>query len=128
MTVYMEILLLLSGFTPREFSKRFGRRVSAYAGYISPFLRSRKNLKVIADAEVNRLVFNGNRAVGVTYFTNFSRGVRSNNFVRARKEVIVSAGIIGSPLLLMRSGIGPKDDLTRAKVNIIFLLKHAKKH
>jgi len=46
------------GFTPVEFSRRFGRRVSSYAGYLKPILNSRPNLKVITKAYVTRLVIN----------------------------------------------------------------------
>ncbi|ODM92762.1 Glucose dehydrogenase [FAD, quinone], partial [Orchesella cincta] len=89
------------GFMPREFSKRFGRRVSAYAGYIRPFLRTRRNLRVIAKSEVRRILGS------------------SKQHSKSRKEIIISAGVIGSPLLLMRSGVGPRDVLDEAQVPIV---------
>ncbi|CAL8128724.1 unnamed protein product [Orchesella dallaii] len=106
-------------FSPREFSKRFGRRVSSYAGYIRPFLGRRRNLRVISSAEVSRVIFEGNKAVGVRYSTNSTGEIRENNYVRVRKDIIVSAGVIGSPLLLLRSGVGPKTDLDEAKVSVV---------
>ncbi|ODM92830.1 Glucose dehydrogenase [FAD, quinone] [Orchesella cincta] len=107
------------GFMPREFSKRFGRRVSAYAGYIRPFLRTRRNLRVIAKSEVRRILFEGNRAVGVRYITNTTEGGQVSNIAKARKEIIISAGVIESPLLLMRSGVGPREVLNEAQIPIV---------
>lgn len=62
---------------------------------------------------MRRIIFEGNRAVGVIY-----RNTESGEEITARvnKEVIVTAGVINSPVILLRSGIGPKDDLTQAKI------------
>lgn len=57
-------------------------------------------------------MFEGTHAVGVVY----SRNGSAPQTVKARKEVIVSAGAIGSAQLLMLSGIGPKQHLTKLKV------------
>ncbi|CAL8117908.1 unnamed protein product [Orchesella dallaii] len=105
-------------FTPVEFAQRRGRRVSSYTGYIKPFIASRTNLRVITNAEVSQIVFEGNRAVGVRYVLNSTRGVNSG-YARAQKEVILSAGVIESPALLMKSGIGPKRVLDAAKIRQI---------
>lgn len=71
--------------------------------------------------EVQRLLFSGNRVVGVESRTS-STGQSSRGFhfveIRARKELILSAGAIESPALLLASGIGWKEDLARANVPI----------
>ena len=67
---------------------------------------SRPNLEVDVRVFVERIVFEGDRAVGVEMVSN---GVRET--VRAEREVIVSAGTYHSPVLLMLSGIGPAEDL-----------------
>lgn len=57
-------------------------------------------------------MFKGNRAIGVEYIRNNTRIQ-----VHAKKEVILSAGAVGSPQLLMVSGVGPKDHLEKLKVS-----------
>jgi choline dehydrogenase-like flavoprotein len=90
-------------------SARGRRRISSATTYLD-HRRSGCSLSVELDAEVERLVVVGDRVTGV----ETSRGP-----VRAEKEVIVSAGAIGSPWLLMRSGIGPADHLRDRGVSVI---------
>ncbi|ODM89672.1 L-sorbose 1-dehydrogenase, partial [Orchesella cincta] len=104
-------------FCPAEYSKRFGRRVSSYTGYLKPVLGLRRNLKVMLNSVVNKIIFNGNQAIGVQLQrSSTSRFSTRNDVVFARKEIIISAGAIESPALLMRSGIGPKGMLENAKI------------
>lgn len=100
-------------FTPLEFAKGFGRRVSSYIGYLRPVLNSRRNIKVITGAVVTRVTLDGDRATGVVYKMH-GRGKEIH--VQARREVIVSAGVVESPAILMRSGIGPRDVLHRNRI------------
>jgi choline dehydrogenase-like flavoprotein len=79
------------------------RRSSTAAGFIRPVL-GRANLTVTMQARTLRVIVEGNRATGVEYVTGDSRDPQ---IVRASREVIVSSGAIGSPKLLMQSGIGP---------------------
>jgi len=82
-----------------------GRRCSVAVGYLKPALK-RPNLEVRTDLFVTRIVLEGGRAVGVE--------VSENGLLRridATSEVIVTAGAIGSPKLLMLSGIGPAGHL-----------------
>jgi choline dehydrogenase len=80
---------------------RLGRfRASAARSYLAPALK-RPNLRVITGAQVNRILLEGRRAVGI----EFKRGGAVEQ-VRAGREVILSAGVIGSPQLLLLSGIG----------------------
>lgn len=82
-----------------------GRRTNAYDAYVRPNL-NRPNLRVLTGAAVDSIVFEGRRAVGV-------RGRRDGEpfDVRTRGEVLVCAGAIASPVILLRSGIGPADQL-----------------
>jgi len=78
-----------------------GERHSAAAAFIHPNL-GRPNLDVRTKAHITRVVLDGRRATGVSYL---QRG--QSHTVRARREVIVSAGAFGTPQILMASGIGP---------------------
>ena len=82
-----------------------GQRWSAVRAYLDP-ARGRKNLEVRKNALVERLLFDGRRAVGVAYRV----GERSRS-VRARRLVALASGAINSPKLLKLSGIGPPDEL-----------------
>ncbi len=88
------------------------RSSSAYA-YLSK-AKSRRNLTIQTGAVVDRVVFEGQRAAGVAYSVG---GVKST--AMARSEIVLSAGTIGSPLILQRSGIGDADELGRLGVNIV---------
>jgi 5-(hydroxymethyl)furfural/furfural oxidase len=80
-------------------------RVSAATGYLSAAVRARPNLRLRTDTQVRRLVLDGRRVVGVSL-----AGAGGEETVTAR-EVIVSAGALNTPILLLRSGIGPWDAL-----------------
>jgi choline dehydrogenase len=88
-----------------QLTQRNGMRCSAADAFLHP-AESRPNLKVTSGVFVERIVFEGDRAVGVELVQN---GVRET--VRAEREVIVSGGTYQSPVLLMLSGIGPAEDL-----------------
>jgi choline dehydrogenase len=82
-----------------------GRRFSVARGYLCPASR-RRNLTILTQAETHRLLFDGMRCMGVEF-------VRDGRLERASavNEVILSAGTIGSPRLLLLSGIGPAEEL-----------------
>ena len=84
---------------------RRGRRVSAADAFLRP-IRSRRALTIACQVRVLRLIIDQGRAVGVEYLAGAER-----RRVRARREVIVSAGAIASPQLLLLSGIGSADEL-----------------
>ncbi|MEX3815908.1 GMC family oxidoreductase [Paraburkholderia sp. BR13439] len=92
---------------------RDGKRCSAAVAYLNP-ARNRKNLTIKTDSRVVRIVVENGRAVGVEHVENGQRKI-----VRAEREVIISAGAIGSPHLLMLSGIGPAEQLRKAGVSVV---------
>ncbi|HEY7398605.1 MAG TPA: GMC family oxidoreductase N-terminal domain-containing protein [Gaiellaceae bacterium] len=88
-----------------QLTQRGGFRCSTADAYLNP-ARERANLEVFSNVFVQRIVFEGDRAVGVEV-------VREGNVetIRAEREVILSAGSYQSPVLLMLSGIGPAEEL-----------------
>lgn len=84
-----------------QVTQREGKRCSAAVAYLHP-ARARANVEVMPDSRAERIVIQNGRASGV----RFRQGGRSRT-VRARKEVILSAGAFQSPQILMLSGIGP---------------------
>ncbi len=93
------------GFGTWQMTVRNGRRCSAAVAYLRPAL-GRRNLKVEVKALTTRIVFEGNRAVGVEYVRN-GRTIAA----RAEREVVLCGGVINSPQLLMLSGIGDPAEL-----------------
>ncbi|MBX9459496.1 MAG: FAD-dependent oxidoreductase [Rhizobium sp.] len=83
-----------------QITTRKGIRASASSAYLRPAMR-RPNLTVLTHAQATRILFEGKRAVGVEY----RRGGKLLT-IRARREVILSAGAVNSPQLLQLSGIG----------------------
>jgi choline dehydrogenase-like flavoprotein len=83
------------------------RRSSAAIAFLHP-VRQRPNLTVQLQARALRVVVERGRAVGVEFVSGSSR---TPQLVRANREVIATSGAIGSPKLLMQSGIGPADHL-----------------
>jgi len=88
-----------------QVTQRDGLRCSCADAYLNP-AKDRPNLEVISGAMATRILFEGDRAVGV----EVSLGGRLEQ-LRAEREVILSAGTYQSPVLLMLSGIGPAADL-----------------
>ena len=93
------------GFGPMDQTVYKGRRVSSSRAYLRP-IEHRPNLTVKTELFVTRIIFKENRAVGIEYRHRNQKGV-----VKAACEIILSAGAINSPRLLMLSGIGNADEL-----------------
>jgi choline dehydrogenase len=102
-----------TGFAPTPVTIHKGRRWSAADAYLKP-ASGRKNLTVITDALAEKVLITDGRATGVAY--RDQAGTRHQ--LTAKREVILSAGAIGSPHLLMLSGIGDPDQLTKAGVPV----------
>jgi choline dehydrogenase len=90
-----------------------GRRCSAAAAYLTPALE-RPNLTVATGARATRVLFEGRRAAGVELKTFWGR-----RRVRAEGEVILAAGTVGSPQLLLLSGVGPADAARRLGLPVV---------
>ncbi|HDR9583333.1 TPA: GMC family oxidoreductase N-terminal domain-containing protein [Burkholderia stabilis] len=93
-----------------------GRRHTAYDAYIAPNLE-RPNLTVWGEVLVERVVIENGRATGVVVQRSRQKDQRTT--LRARRGVILCAGAINSPQLLMLSGIGPAEELARAGVRTL---------
>jgi len=92
---------------------RKGRRSSTAVGYLRPAM-TRRNLTVRTDAAVHRIVIENGCAVGVELIEN-GRPV----LLRAEREVILTAGAIGSPKMLMLSGLGPANELRALDIDVV---------
>ena len=92
-------------------------RYSSAKGYLNP-VKNRKNLKIVTNAHVQKIKFENSKAVSVTYSINGK--IIS---VNANREIILSAGSIGSPHLLQVSGIGEATKLRNFGINVIKELK-----
>ena len=93
---------------------RNGRRHSAAAAYLTKAVRARPNLTVVTNAKARRVLFDGTRARAVEYEAD---GVRKE--ATATREVISCAGAIGTPQLLMLSGVGPAGHLGEHGVGVV---------
>ncbi|MBV9907815.1 MAG: GMC family oxidoreductase N-terminal domain-containing protein [Hyphomicrobiales bacterium] len=96
-----------------EVNQRRGRRWSAATAFLKPILK-RPNLRLETGAHVERILFDGRRAIGLRYSQN---GVSREAW--ANGEVILSAGAIGSPHLLEVSGVGAPDRLGEIGVPVV---------
>ena len=90
-----------------------GRRQSAATAFLTPIL-GRSNLQVVTDVEIDRILFDGNRACAVL-------GRRGNKLVkfRSKGEIILSAGALSSPQILERSGVGPATHLQALGIPVV---------
>jgi choline dehydrogenase len=101
------------GFGRYDFTIKNGKRWSTSFAFLRPALK-RSNLKVVTRARTHKVLVERARAVGVSY--ELHGQMRT---VRARKEVILCAGVVGSPHLLMLSGIGPKEELEQHGIAVL---------
>ncbi|MEX1216390.1 choline dehydrogenase [Saccharospirillum sp.] len=101
------------GFGVMDMTIKQGKRWNTAQAYLRPVL-DRPNLRAETGAMVQRILFDGDTAVGVEYLQN-NKMVR----VKARREVILSGGAINSPQLLMLSGIGDETDLKALGIEVV---------
>lgn len=105
-----------NGFVILQGTVRGGERCSSYRAFIAP-VKNNKNLYIMKHSHAARILFKGNTATGVVVNTKQSDCPVIKLF--AKKEVIVSAGGLGSPKLLQLSGIGRAADLKPFKIKQI---------
>lgn len=96
-----------------QVTQRDGQRCSAAKAYLTT-AKKRKNLTILTDAHAERILFENKKAVGVNLLQK-----KSAKTVRAKREVIVSAGAFQSPQLLMLSGVGPAAHLREHGVDVV---------
>jgi alcohol oxidase len=98
-----------------------GTRSDAAHAYLHPLLQDglHPKLHVVVDTVVHRIIFDGNRAVGLVCTPKAAVASEVPRTIRARKLVILSAGACGTPLILQRSGVGKTDVLARAGVPLV---------
>jgi choline dehydrogenase len=101
------------GFGPADMTVWKGRRWSSANAYLRPAIK-RGNVRLEKGALVDRILFNGKRAIGVQYMQG---GVMHQ--AHASAEVVLAAGAINSPQILQRSGIGPGQTLQKAGVDVL---------
>ncbi|XP_043271044.1 glucose dehydrogenase [FAD, quinone]-like [Venturia canescens] len=103
------------GFGPAQVNLRNGRRVSASKAFLRP-IRYRANLHLSKHSKVTKIIIDpkSKTAVGVEFIKN-----RQRYFVKAKKEVLLSAGTLNSPQLLMLSGVGPRKHLEDLGIGVI---------
>ena len=91
-----------------------GERWSAARGYLHPHMGKRSNLNVQTGVQVERILFEGKRAIGVSYTQSGKQHI-----LHANKEVILCAGAFQSPQLLMVSGVGPAQELQKFGIPVV---------
>ncbi|KMQ65253.1 dehydrogenase [Chryseobacterium angstadtii] len=95
-----------------------GVRYNTGMAYLNEEVRNRANLTVIGEALTDRVLFEGKKAIGV---------ITDDGRIFKAKEIILSAGTYGSAAILLRSGIGPKDELDKNKIPVVAELPVGKK-
>ena len=100
-----------------QVTERNGLRCSAAVGYLNP-VKNNKNLKIETKCHVQKINFENNKAVSVIYFKD-----NKQITVKANKEILLSAGSIGSPQILQTSGIGDVDKLKSLGIEVTKDLK-----
>ena len=96
-----------------QVTQKNGRRWSAASAYLHP-VAARENLTIVTKAQATRVLIENGRAVGVEY----ARG-RRRDTARAAQEMVLAAGAINSPQLLLLSGVGPAEELRARGVSVV---------
>ena len=104
-------------FTTSHGHKGLKLRCSAAKGYLNP-IKKRSNLKISVNSHVQKINFEGKKAISVSYYQNDKLKT-----VEINREIILSAGSIGSPHILQVSGIGDSEKLKQKGIKIVNELK-----
>ncbi|EIW79242.1 alcohol oxidase [Coniophora puteana RWD-64-598 SS2] len=103
-------------------NRETGRRSDAATAYVHSVMDVQNNLYLRTNARVSRVIFEGNKAVGVAYVPSRNRannGQVQETIVRARKCVVLSSGTLGTPQILERSGVGSGDLLRQLDIKVV---------
>ncbi|PLR40196.1 choline dehydrogenase [Chimaeribacter coloradensis] len=92
-----------------------GRRASTARGYLDQ-AKTRSNLTILTHATTDRILFDGKRAVGVSYYHQDEYNAKT---ARASREVLLCSGAIASPQILQRSGVGPAALLNSLDIPVV---------
>ena len=103
-----------NGVALNQVTQRRGRRASTAFAFLGP-ARKRKNLTVVTGVLVSRVTIENGRATGVSYLDARGRA----HVARASHEVVLCAGAVNSPQLLMLSGVGPADALRSLQIDVV---------
>ena len=113
-------------------STKNGKRSSTYRAFLEGDTEQRKNLTIITGAQATRIVLDGSSGTLEAKGVEYRDAAGHTHTVTAQKEVILSAGAVGSPHLLMLSGIGPSKELEAAGISCVLdapsVGKHLKDH
>ena len=107
-----------TGFSLLQTTIKEGSRCSPARAYLHP-VRHRENLFVLLDTAVRNLKLEGDKVVGVyaCHMAEYKTGIEQ--LIKAKREVILSAGAIGSAKILMMSGIGPEEHLKNVPIPVV---------
>jgi choline dehydrogenase len=111
-----------------QFTTRGGRRSSTYQAFLAGEPEHRPNLTIITGARVTRLLLKGEGERTIASGVEYRSAAGEVAAVHATKEVILSAGAIGSPQLLLLSGIGPRQELEKAGIACLVDAPHVGKN
>tara|TARA_Y100001936_G_scaffold10483_1_gene9316 strand:+ start:9605 stop:11323 length:1719 start_codon:yes stop_codon:yes gene_type:complete len=101
------------GYFPIPMNNIDGQRISASSAYLTKEVRARANFDMLDRAHVERLLFDGTKVIGVRVQR------RGETFDVMAKEVVACTGALHTPPLLMRSGIGPGDELSELGIEVV---------
>jgi choline dehydrogenase len=101
-----------TGMSPWAMNRRARARVSTNDAYLEP-ARDRSNLTILGNALVDRVEFEGKRAVGVRVRTTTDWALQH------AREVVLCAGAIHSPAILLRSGVGPAEEIRSLGIDVV---------
>ncbi|KAJ7779226.1 GMC oxidoreductase-domain-containing protein [Mycena metata] len=99
-----------------------GRRSDAATAYVHSVMDVQTNLFLRTNARVSRVIFEGDKAVGVAYVPARNRGHAGQiveTIVKARKYVVISSGTLGTPQVLERSGVGNAERLQKMNIKVV---------
>jgi choline dehydrogenase len=102
------------GYMPTQATIRNGVRWSTYKAFLTRALK-KDNLYVLKNTRVDRVIFKGKHAIGV----QFKDPEGKDTVIKAKKEIILAAGTVGTPRILLLSGVGPRNHLQQLKIPVV---------